>query len=110
MSIPPPKFVPIRVDEHGIIRVGNTRVTFDTVIARFHHGDTPEQINSGFPTLKLADIYAVIAYYLDNQDEMDAYLRQQEKEAEEIRNEIESRQPKAAELRTRLRNRLNSDE
>ena len=110
MSIPPPRFVPIRVDENGIIRVGNTRVTLDTIIARFHQGDTPEQIQQGFPTLKLADIYGLIAYYLDNQDEVDAYLQQQEKEAAEIRGEIEARQPKSAELRKRLRARLNSNE
>ena len=100
--------VPIRTDENGIIRVGDTRVTLDTVIARFHQDDTPEQINQGFPTLKLADIYAVIAYYLNNRPEVDAYLSQQVEQAEELRREIEARQPKASELRDRLRTHLNS--
>ena len=98
----PAVFVPISKDEHGTIRVANTRVTLDVVLARFQQGRTPEQIQQSFPTLKLADIYAVITYYLNNQEELDAYLHEQREEAEQLRREIEAKQPQAEQLRARL--------
>jgi uncharacterized protein (DUF433 family) len=66
--------VPMKVDRHGVIRVGGTRVRLDTVIFAFNEGCTAEEIVSQYPTLKLADVYAVIAYYLNNRVEIDAYL------------------------------------
>jgi uncharacterized protein (DUF433 family) len=100
--------IPIRTDEHGTIRIADTRVTMDVVIARFQQGRTPEQIHESFPTLKLADIYAVITYYLNNQDEVDAYLYQQDEDAAQLRKEIEAKQPQSEEIRARLRTHMNS--
>jgi uncharacterized protein (DUF433 family) len=82
--------IPIHEDEHGTIRVSGTRVTLDTVIARYHQGDTPEAIHEGFDVLPLNDIYAVIAYYLSNRDALDAYLQRRDAEAEHIRQEVEA--------------------
>ncbi|MCI0714309.1 MAG: hypothetical protein L0154_29415 [Chloroflexi bacterium] len=36
--------IPIYEDEHGRLRVGNTRVLLDLVIYSFHNGSTPETI------------------------------------------------------------------
>jgi uncharacterized protein (DUF433 family) len=80
--------IPPETDTHGVIRVGGTRVTLDSVIYAFQQGATPEEIVSKFPTLHLADVYATISYYLQNQDEVDEYLRQQEAEAQQIREEL----------------------
>jgi uncharacterized protein (DUF433 family) len=82
--------VPLRMDEHGAIRVSGTRVTLDVVIARYHQGDDPEAIHEGFDVLPLNDIYAVISYYLAHRDEFDAYLKRRDEEAERIRQEIEA--------------------
>jgi uncharacterized protein (DUF433 family) len=82
--------VPLQTDEHGVILIGKTRVTLDTLIARYQQGDTPEAIRSGFPTISLTDIYAVIAYYLANLAEVDAYLKQRDEEAQRVRQEIEN--------------------
>ena len=82
--------IPLRADAHGAIRVSDTRVTLDTLIARYHQGDSPEAIHEGFPTVPLTDIYAVIAYYLAHRDEVDAYLRERDEEAERIRQEVEA--------------------
>ena len=91
---------PLRIDEHGVCRVGGTRVTLETILASFHQGATPEAIADQYPTVALADIYATIAYYLRHQDEVGAYLRDVEAaEAATIR-EIRARQP------VRLRERL----
>jgi len=56
--------VPSRVDRDGVICVANTRVTLDTVVAAFNSGATAEQIVQDYSILQLADLYAVIAYYL----------------------------------------------
>jgi len=82
--------LPMKMDEYGAIRVSGTRVTLDTILARYRQGDTPETIHGGFDTVPLADIYTVIAYYLAHQDEVDTYLEQREEEAARIRAEVEA--------------------
>jgi uncharacterized protein (DUF433 family) len=83
--------LPLHTDEHGAVRVGGTRVTLDTVIYAFWDGETPEQIAQDYSTLELADIYAVIAYYLRQRPDVDAYLCQREKQAADMRAYVESR-------------------
>jgi len=39
MDIPKTVALPMNMDEHGTIRVSGTRVTLDTIIARYHQGD-----------------------------------------------------------------------
>jgi uncharacterized protein (DUF433 family) len=73
----------------GAVRVRGTRVSLDSVIYAFDEGATPEQIRDDFPTLQLADIYAIGAFYLRHRDEVKAYLEQSRRRAEEIRRKIE---------------------
>ncbi len=82
--------MPLRTDEHGVIRVGETRVPLDTVVYAFNQGASPEEIVLSYTTLTLADVYAVINYYLHNRAQVDVYLRQREAEAERIRIEREA--------------------
>lgn len=82
--------IPLATDEYGVMHIRNTRVTLDVIVARYQQGDTPEAIHEGFPSVSLSDIYAVIAYYLANREDVDAYLRQRDIEAERIRQEVES--------------------
>ena len=82
--------VPLRVDEDDIIRVGNTRATLSTVVHAFDAGDTPEEIVTDYPALRLADVYATITYYLNNREPLERYLREQERQSEEIRQKIEA--------------------
>ncbi len=35
---------PLHFDENGVLRVGGTRVRFDTVVGAFQNGSTPEEI------------------------------------------------------------------
>lgn len=90
ISIPPVMIVPLQADEHGAIRVSGTRVLLDTLIGYYRQGESPEDLHEGFPTIPLTDIYAVISYYLAHRDELDAYLKRREEEAERIRQEIEA--------------------
>ena len=96
-----PLAVPLKEDADGVVRVGGTRVTLDTVIGFFEQGESPEQIAEGFPTLTLADIYAVIGYYLRHRADVDAYLERRKVEAAAVRREIEA-QPGHKEFRERL--------
>lgn len=93
---------PLRVDEHGVLRVGDSQVLLDIVIQQFNNGAEPEAIAHGFPTLNLADVYAVIAYYLRQRKEIDEYLHARRQEAEKLRQEIEANQPSRIELRAKL--------
>jgi uncharacterized protein (DUF433 family) len=97
-----PDPVPLRADERGGLRIGDSRVSLDTLIHEYENGADPEGIVHAYPTLRLADVYAVIAYYLRHQDEVNDYLRRREAEAAELRREIESRQPGHADLRAKL--------
>ena len=74
----------------------------DTVIQQFNNGAEPENIARGFPTLDLADVYDVIAFYLRRRRNVDAYLDARRQEAEKLRREIEANQPDRTELRARL--------
>ena len=48
----------------------------DTVVYAFNQGAPPEAIVLSYPSLDLADVYAVINYYLYNRSAVDAYPRQ----------------------------------
>jgi uncharacterized protein (DUF433 family) len=82
--------LPLQVDRDGVTRVGGTRVTLDTVVRAFNQGHTAEEIVSHYPAVKLADVYAVISYYLNNRAAVNDYLRRQKEEAGEMWREIES--------------------
>ena len=94
--------VPLRHEEGGALRVGDSRVSLDTVVQEYENGADAEGIVNAYPTLRLADVYAVIAYYLRHQDEVNDYLRKRQAEADELRREIETRQPGRGELRAKL--------
>jgi uncharacterized protein (DUF433 family) len=96
--------IPLRTDESGAIRVGQTRVLLELVIHAYYLGETPEGIVDSYPTLKTADVYAVIAYYLAHRAEIDEYVRQRDAQAEQVIRDLEANlTPAARALRTRLR-------
>ncbi|HEY0552792.1 MAG TPA: DUF433 domain-containing protein [Thermoanaerobaculia bacterium] len=83
--------IPLHTDQGGVVRVGGTRVTLDSVIYAFREGSTAEQILEQYPSLRLADVYAVISYYLRHGEEVDAYVEEQRRQAEEVRRQDEAR-------------------
>jgi uncharacterized protein (DUF433 family) len=86
-----PELVPLVADRDGVMRVGGTRVTLDTIVAAFREGATAEEITQQYPSLRLADVYAVIGYYLRHQSEVDHYLRERRQQAIEVRRSNEAR-------------------
>ena len=91
----------MKVHSGGAARVGGTRVTLDSVLIAFNNGHTPEEIQLKYPSLDLADVYAVIAHYLRHQAAADAYLHERLRQTEETVRELDARFPPAG-VRERL--------
>jgi len=76
---------PLAPDNDGVVRVGGTRVTLDTIVAAFNEGATADEIASQYSSLTLGDVYAVLGNYLNHRDEVDAYLRERAEYATQVR-------------------------
>jgi uncharacterized protein (DUF433 family) len=98
--------VPLRTDEDGVIRVGNGRVTLATIVGAYNRGDTPQEIHDGFDTVPLADVHAIIAYYLNNRVAVDAYIVRTKAEAEAERRAFEAEYPELVEKQKRFLERV----
>ena len=83
--IPETAPLPLGMNTDGVVLVGKTRVTLDTVINTFIQGTTAEEIVYRYPSLKLADVYSVIAFYLNYQQEVETYLHQRQQQSQVIR-------------------------
>ena len=80
-----PQPVPLTPYADGVVRVTGTRLPLETVVRAFHQGATPEEIAQDFPSLQLADVYAVLAYYLANRNTVDAYVSERTAASEAAR-------------------------
>jgi uncharacterized protein (DUF433 family) len=80
--------LPLRVDETGAIRVGESRVTLDVLLQYWKTGMTPEEIARGLDILTPADVHGALAYYHRHQREVENYLRRRDEEAEQLRRQI----------------------
>lgn len=100
--MPEPIVPPIRRDESGAFRVGESRVLLELVVRAFQDGATPEAIAQRYPTVTLADVYGVIASYLRDPAPFDEYLAERERLATEVQARVA---PSAGDLTT-VRERL----
>jgi uncharacterized protein (DUF433 family) len=66
------------VDEHGVMRIGNSRVMLDSIVAGFEQGHSPETLQQQYPTLSLEEVYGAITYYLAHTDQVHAYVKRQD--------------------------------
>jgi uncharacterized protein (DUF433 family) len=87
----------------GSIRISGTRIPFDRFVDAYTGGETAAQLRKTFPSLSLATIHRLLAYYLAHQTEVDAWFEQLSKEAEALYAE-HSRQTAAS--RERLKRKL----
>jgi uncharacterized protein (DUF433 family) len=83
--------IPLEMDADGVVRVGGTRVTLDTIVDAFENGATAEELVFQYPSLNLSDVYFVIGYYLQRRAEVEAYLQQRRQLADEVRQQNEAR-------------------
>lgn len=103
LEMTPTLAVPLHTDANGTVRVSNTRVTLETIVGFYLQGETPEELYEGFPTVPLADIYAVISYYLQHRAEVDAYIARQKAEGERIRQQWQAEFPSDPAFDERMR-------
>lgn len=93
---------PLREDETGAIRIGDSRVLLELVIRAFQDGASPESIVQRYSTLSLSDVYVTIGYYLRHQQEIESYLNEREQLAESVRQRFSEIQPDLSLIRSRL--------
>lgn len=99
--------VPLTIWQDGSIRVKGTRLPIERIVYAYKNGECPEEIFDSYPSnvYTVADIYLVIAYYLQNKEKIEKYIARREEEARKIREEIESA-PDYKEKRAELRKTL----
>lgn len=73
------------VDEReGWYYVARSRVSLASIIYSFRNGDSPETILDNFRTLSLAQVYGALAFYLNNVQKAEAYLKRVEERWKEL--------------------------
>ncbi len=88
-------------EERGVLRIGQSRISFESVWAAYGRGESPEAIQENFSSLALEEIYAVIAYALAKPVDMKIYLeRRKHEDAASL--EFVATQPKSMALREKI--------
>src|SRR4051812_33399485 len=83
-----PRPVPLYQDATGRWRMRESRIPLERVVQYHQAGATPEAIVDAFDTLRLADVYAVVGFYLDNKEAVDDYIRYWDARADEVEKKI----------------------
>jgi len=66
----------------GVFRVGDTRVSLDSLVYLFHEGISAEGMVESYPSVTLEQVHGALAFYLANRKEIDAYLADGQRAAE----------------------------
>lgn len=65
----------IEIDPRGVAWLAGTKVkVVEVVLDNIAHGWSPEEIHFQHPNLSLAQIYAAMTFYYENQPELDAQM------------------------------------
>jgi uncharacterized protein (DUF433 family) len=96
----------VRQDE-GVYRVGDTRISLDSLVYLFREGMSAESMVDSYPLLTLEQVHGAIAFYLGNQEEADAYLADGERAADS--QQLQSRKTNA-ELIVKLQRARNASQ
>jgi uncharacterized protein (DUF433 family) len=64
----------------GRLRIDGTRITVLQIAVLYKQGYSAERIADEYPHLTMAQVYAALAYYHANQEEVDADLENERKE------------------------------
>ena len=83
----------------GVHYVQGTRISLDSIVYAFRDGSSPESIREDFEGLTLAQVYGAIAFYLDHQADVDAYLLERKRQWAELERQGT---PPSPDLQSRL--------
>ena len=76
-----------------VYRVGQTRISLDSLVYAYLNGQTAEVIAQSFPLLTLEQIYGALAYYLAHRKQIDAHLQRGEKDLDKLRKAARDADP-----------------
>ena len=68
----------------GCLRIDGTRITVNQITTMYKRGLAAEDIADQYPHLTLAQVYAALAYYHANREEVEAELAAELVEAERL--------------------------
>jgi uncharacterized protein (DUF433 family) len=88
-------------DRNGFIHFSGHRVGLEHLVYYYNGGYSAEMLACEYPTLGLPVIHKVIAFYLENRDEVDRYVARGQAMVEQQRRQAEPG-PSLAQLRQRL--------
>lgn len=77
----------------GAYRVGDTRVSLDSLVYLYREGMSAESMVDCYPALSLEQVHGALAFYLADQRTVDAYLANGQRTAETLHKQ--SRQTNA---------------
>jgi uncharacterized protein (DUF433 family) len=89
MSVAPkqPQYPYVEHDDQGIPFIaGTTMKIVELVVAQRAHGWSPEELSFQFPQLTMAQIHSALAYYWDNQQQLDEDIERRTEAAEALRS------------------------
>ena len=58
----------------GAYRIGDTRVSLESLVYLFREGVSAEGMAESYPALTFEQVHGALAFYLANQKQVDAYL------------------------------------
>ena len=76
--------------KRGRPRIAGTGLTVHRIAIWYNLGHTPEEIAHQYQHLSPAQVYAALAYYHANRDEIDAEIEADRMEADKIEEEYEN--------------------
>ena len=85
----------------GSVRLTGHRISLEHVVYFYNQGYAPEMVLAQFPSLSLALIHKIIAFYLEHQAEVELYVSNRRSAVEEERTAAPA-SPDLIELRRRV--------
>ena len=95
-------------DNDGAICITGHRIGLEHLVHYYEEGYSPEMLAGEYPSLRLPTIHKVIAFYLENRIEVDAYTSKCREQLDALRAEGHAG-PSLAELRQRLQATAGTD-
>lgn len=68
----------------GLLRIEGTRMTVNQIVVWYKQGYSPEEIADQYPHLTLSQVYAALAYYHANKEEIEAALAIEEEKSDQL--------------------------
>jgi uncharacterized protein (DUF433 family) len=99
MTITATEYKYVQLDDRNIPIIEGTSMKIVELLTSVKaYGWTPEELLQSYPHLTLSKIYSALAYYLDNQQEIDADIERREKYVKHLEQEA-GESPFAARIR-----------